>query len=158
MEQHEEDLEQTMMMKKQLEKKINEAFEEVDENKKDSAQWKNKYKKVQVSTDKKVNFEYYNDDNNKVEMDETRIMLEEQNEKNGLLERKFRKVDSELMEVIYSYKQIIDFTYIFKQIQQEILREANIRSLLEKDMDVLRHEKARLTEDIHVIIFSFIIK
>ena len=40
-------------------------------------------------------------------MDETRIMLEEQNEKNGLLERKFRKVDSELMEVIYSYKQII---------------------------------------------------
>ena len=53
MEQHEEDLEQTMMMKKQLEKKINEAFEEVDENKKDSAQWKNKYKKVQVSTDKK---------------------------------------------------------------------------------------------------------
>ena len=49
-EQHEEDLEQTMMMKKQMEKKINEAYEEVDENKKDSAQWKNKYKKVQVST------------------------------------------------------------------------------------------------------------
>ena len=49
MEQHEEDLEQTMMMKKQMEKKVNEAFEEVDENKKDSAQWKNKYKKVQVS-------------------------------------------------------------------------------------------------------------
>ena len=91
-------------------------------------------------------------------MDETRIMLEEQNEKNGLLERKFRKVDSELMEVIYSYKQIIDFIHIFKQIQQEILREANIRSLLEKDMDVLRHEKARLTDDIHVIIFNFIIK
>ena len=91
-------------------------------------------------------------------MDETRIMLEEQNEKNGLLERKFRKVDSELMEVIYSYKQIIDFIHIFKQIQQEILREANIRSLLEKDMDVLRHEKARLTDDIHVIIIIFIIK
>ena len=50
MEQHEEDLEQTLMMKKQMEKKINEAFEEVDENKKDSAQWKNKYKKVQVSS------------------------------------------------------------------------------------------------------------
>ena len=49
-EQHEEDLEQTMMMKKQMEKKMNEAYEEVDENKKDSAQWKNKYKKVQVSS------------------------------------------------------------------------------------------------------------
>ena len=44
-------------------------------------------------------------------MDETRIMLEEQNEKNGLLERKFRKVDSELMEVIYSYKQITDYLH-----------------------------------------------
>ena len=33
-----------------MEKKLNEAFEEVDENKKDSAQWKNKYKKVQVSS------------------------------------------------------------------------------------------------------------
>ena len=46
--QHEEDLEQMMMMKKQMEKKINEAYEEVDENKRDSAQWKNKYKKAQV--------------------------------------------------------------------------------------------------------------
>ena len=32
-------------------------------------------------------------------MDDTRILLEEQNEKNDLLERKFRKVDSELIEV-----------------------------------------------------------
>ena len=37
-------------------------------------------------------------------MDDTRILLEEQNEKNDLLERKFRKVDSELIEVgIYKY-------------------------------------------------------
>ena len=49
-EQHEEDLEQTMMMKKQMEKKIIEATEEVEESKRDSAQWKNKYKKVQVSS------------------------------------------------------------------------------------------------------------
>ena len=32
-------------------------------------------------------------------MDDTRIVLEEQNEKNEHLERKFRKVDSELIEV-----------------------------------------------------------
>ena len=57
-EQHEEDLEQTMMMKKQMEKKLNEAFEEVDENKKDSAQWKNKYKKVQVSSYQKYSILY----------------------------------------------------------------------------------------------------
>jgi len=80
-EQHEEDMEQLMMLKKQLEKKVNEAYDEVDEQKKDTAQWKNKYKKVQN------------------EMDDTRILLEEQNEKNDLLERKFRKVDSELIEI-----------------------------------------------------------
>merc|ERR1711892_718858 len=74
-------MEQLMMLKKQLEKKINEAYDEVDEQKKDTAQWKNKYKKVQN------------------EMDDTRILLEEQNEKNDLLERKFRKVDSELIEI-----------------------------------------------------------
>ena len=46
--QHEEDLEQMMTMKKQMEKKLNEAYEEVDDQKRDSAQWKNKYKKAQV--------------------------------------------------------------------------------------------------------------
>ena len=47
--QHEEDLEQMMTMKKQMEKKLNEAYEEVDDQKRDSAQWKNKYKKAQVN-------------------------------------------------------------------------------------------------------------
>ena len=37
-------------------------------------------------------------------MDDTRILLEEQNEKNEHLERKFRKVDSELIEVIRKIK------------------------------------------------------
>jgi len=114
--QHEEDLEQMMTMKKQMEKKLNEAYEEVDDQKRDSAQWKNKYKKAQS------------------EMDETRICLEEQNEKNELLERKFRKVDSELIEI-----------------QQEILREANIRGMLEKDMETLRQEKSKLTDEIHTL-------
>merc|ERR1719151_397860 len=112
--QHEEDLEQLMTVKKQMDKKLNEAYEEVDDQKRDSAQWKNKYKKAQS------------------EMDDTRIVLEEQNEKNEHLERKFRKVDSELIEI-----------------QQEILREANIRGILEKDMEVLRHEKSKLSEEIH---------
>ena len=46
--QHEEDLEQLMTVKKQMDKKLNEAYEEVDDQKRDSAQWKNKYKKAQV--------------------------------------------------------------------------------------------------------------
>ena len=42
-----------------MEKKLNEAYEEADEIRKDSAQWKNKYKKVQVSSysnKKKISF------------------------------------------------------------------------------------------------------
>merc|ERR1711915_907805 len=83
-EQHEEDMEQLMILKKQLEKKINEAYDEVDD------------------------------------------------EKNDLLERKFRKVDAELMEI-----------------QQEIHREASVRNRLEKDMEALRQDKTRLNDDIH---------
>ena len=46
----------------------------------------------------------------KGEINETRVLLDEQNEKNELLERKFRKVDSELMEVIImdNHDDIID--------------------------------------------------
>ena len=46
----------------------------------------------------------------KGEINETRVLLDEQNEKNELLERKFRKVDSELMEVIIidNYDDVID--------------------------------------------------
>ena len=35
------------------------------------------------------------------EINDTRVLLDEQNEKNELLERKFRKVDAELMEVSF---------------------------------------------------------
>merc|ERR1712098_939555 len=105
-----------MTMKKQMEKKLNEAYEEVDDQKRDSAQWRNKYKKAQS------------------EMDETRILLEEQNEKNDLLERKFRKVDSELIEI-----------------QQEIHREASVRNKLEKDMEALRQEKSRMNDELHTL-------
>merc|ERR1719219_2469832 len=81
LEQHEEDLEQTIVLKKQMEKKLNEAYEEVDEQKRDVAGWKKKTQKANS------------------EINETRVLLDEQNEKNELLERKFRKVDSELMEI-----------------------------------------------------------
>ena len=55
-------------------------------------------------------------------MDETRIMLEEQNEKNGLLERKFRKVDSELMEVTLRNKQNIDYLHFLTDPTRDFAR------------------------------------
>ena len=75
---------------------LNEAYEEVDEQKRDVAQWKKKTQKANsedVVFDELTNFVW------KGEINDTRVLLEEQNEKNELLERKFRKVDSELLEV-----------------------------------------------------------
>merc|ERR1711892_623659 len=118
-EQHEEDMEQLMMLKKQLEKKINEAYDEVDEQKKDTAQWKNKYKKVQD------------------EMDDTRILLEEQNEKNDLLERKFRKVDSELIEIQQEIHREASVRNLLEK-DMEALRKAKTR--LNEELHSLRLE------------------
>merc|ERR1719400_1565972 len=69
--QHEDDLEQLTAMKKQLEKKLNDAYEEVVD------QWKRKTQKIQG------------------EMNDTRLHLEEQASRNSMLEKKQRKFDSE---------------------------------------------------------------
>merc|ERR1719381_211852 len=76
--QHEDDLEQLMALKKQLEKKLNDAYEEVDEQRQVVAQWKRKTQKIQG------------------EMNDTRLLLEEQTSRNALLEKKQRKFDAEL--------------------------------------------------------------
>merc|ERR1719193_710044 len=72
--QHEDDLEQLMALKKQLEKKLNDAYEEVEEQRQVVAQWKKKTQKIQG------------------EMNDTRLLLEEQTSRNQLLEKKQRQV------------------------------------------------------------------
>merc|ERR1712223_2136479 len=76
--QHEDDLEQLVALKKQLEKKLNDAYEEVDEQRQVVAQWKRKTAKVQG------------------EQNDLRMLLEEQTSRNALLEKRARKFDSEL--------------------------------------------------------------
>merc|ERR1719429_845871 len=76
--QHEDDLEQLVALKKQLEKKLNDAYEEVDEQRQVVAQWKRKTQKIQG------------------EMNDTQLHLEEQASRNSMLEKKQRKFDSEL--------------------------------------------------------------
>merc|ERR1719462_493480 len=76
--QHEDDLEQLTALKKQLEKKLNDAYEEVDDQRQVVAQWKRKTQKIQG------------------EMNDTRLHLEEQASRNSMLEKKQRKFDSEL--------------------------------------------------------------
>merc|ERR1719443_831539 len=76
--QHEDDLEQLMALKKQLEKKLNDAYEEVDEQRQVVAQWKRKTQKVTG------------------ELNDTKLLLEEQTSRNTFLEKKQRKFDAEL--------------------------------------------------------------
>jgi myosin-18 len=76
--QHEHDLEQLIGLKKQLEKKLADAYEEVEEQRQVVAQWKRKSQKMTN------------------EMNDLRMLLEEQNSRNNLLEKRQRKFDSEL--------------------------------------------------------------
>lgn len=75
--QHEHDLEQLVGLKKQLEKKLADAYEEVEEQRQVVAQWKRKNQKMTN------------------EMNDLRMLLDEQNSRNNLLEKRQRKFDSE---------------------------------------------------------------
>ncbi|CAG9818729.1 unnamed protein product, partial [Phaedon cochleariae] len=75
--QHEDDLEQLVGLKKQLEKKLADSYEEVEEQRQVVGQWKRKVQKLNG------------------EMNDLRLLLEEQNGRNNLLEKKQRKFDSE---------------------------------------------------------------
>ncbi|KAJ8917234.1 hypothetical protein NQ315_002251 [Exocentrus adspersus] len=75
--QHEDDLEQLVGLKKQLEKKLADAYEEVEEQRQVVGQWKRKVQKMNGETN------------------DLRLLLEEQNARNNLLEKKQRKFDSE---------------------------------------------------------------
>ncbi|XP_048482248.1 unconventional myosin-XVIIIa isoform X3 [Plutella xylostella] len=76
--QHEDDLEQLVAVKKQLEKKVQDAYEEVEEQRAVAAQWKRKLQKLT------------ND------MADLRSLLDEQTCRNNLLEKRQRKFDAEL--------------------------------------------------------------
>lgn len=75
--QHEHDLDQLVGLKKQLEKKLADAYEEVEEQRQVVGQWKRKSQKLSS------------------EMNDLRMLLDEQNGRNNLLEKKQRKFDSE---------------------------------------------------------------
>ncbi|XP_068623509.1 unconventional myosin-XVIIIa isoform X1 [Battus philenor] len=76
--QHEDDLEQLVTVKKQLEKKVQDAYEEVEEQRAVAASWKRKLQKLT------------ND------MADLRSLLDEQTCRNNLLEKRQRKFDAEL--------------------------------------------------------------
>ncbi|XP_072750699.1 unconventional myosin-XVIIIb isoform X5 [Anoplolepis gracilipes] len=85
--QHEDDLEQLVGLKKQLEKKLADAYEEVEEQRQVVGQWKRRVQKLNG------------------EMHDLRLLLEEQTARNNLLEKKQRKFDSETQNLINDLRQ-----------------------------------------------------
>ncbi|XP_044261051.1 unconventional myosin-XVIIIa isoform X2 [Tribolium madens] len=104
--QHEDDLEQLVGLKKQLEKKLTDAYEEVEEQRQVVGQWKRKVQKLNG------------------EMNDLRLLLEEQNARNNLLEKKQRKFDSET-----------------QQLQEELKKERQAKERLAREKEVIMAEK-----------------
>ncbi|KYB27001.1 Unconventional myosin-XVIIIa-like Protein [Tribolium castaneum] len=104
--QHEDDLEQLVGLKKQLEKKLTDAYEEVEEQRQVVGQWKRKVQKLNG------------------EMNDLRLLLEEQSARNNLLEKKQRKFDSET-----------------QQLQEELKKERQTKDRLAREKEVIMAEK-----------------
>ena len=94
---------------------INDAYEEIDEQRQVVAQWKRKTQKVTG------------------ELNDTKLLLEEQTSRNTLLEKKQRKFDNELGMLNEDKKQ-----------------ESNQREKLQREVDALKAQKYGLEEQIHV--------
>ncbi|XP_046414951.1 unconventional myosin-XVIIIa isoform X3 [Neodiprion fabricii] len=99
--QHEDDLEQLVGLKKQLEKKLADAYEEVEEQRQVVGQWKRRVQKLNG------------------EMHDLRLLLEEQTARNNLLEKKQRKFDSETQNLMDDLRQE-------KTLRERITREKEL--------------------------------
>ncbi|XP_049292191.1 unconventional myosin-XVIIIa isoform X1 [Anopheles funestus] len=111
--QHEHDLEQLVGLKKQLEKKLSDAYEEVEEQRQVVAQWKRKAQKMTN------------------EMNDLRMLYEEQNSRNNLLEKRQRKFDAEC-----------------QTLQDSARQEKQAKERLTREKDVLMAEKCKLEQTV----------
>ncbi|XP_018790363.1 PREDICTED: unconventional myosin-XVIIIa isoform X1 [Bactrocera latifrons] len=111
--QHEHDLEQLVGLKKQLEKKLSDAYEEVEEQRQVVGQWKRKAQKMTN------------------EMNDLRMLLEEQNGRNNVLEKKQRKFDAEC-----------------QSLQDAARQERVTKDRLSREKDVLIAEKFTLEQNL----------
>jgi len=114
--QHEDDLDTLMATKKQLEKKLHDAYEEVEDQRQVVVQWKRKTQKIQG------------------EMNDTRLLLEEQTSRNDLLEKKQRKFDTELAMV-----------------QDDRRQEEMAREKVQRELENIRTKEARAQDQIQAM-------
>ncbi|XP_035221427.1 uncharacterized protein LOC118194387 isoform X2 [Stegodyphus dumicola] len=111
--QHEEEMEQKTMLKKASDKRLAEALEDVEEERQVANQWKRKAQKLGS------------------ELQDIRLMLEEQMARNGELEKKQRRFDAELSAA-----------------QEEIKKERLLREKITREKEQALHEKYSLEQDV----------
>lgn len=111
--QHEEEMEQSLMLKKAADKRLTEALEDVEEERQVVNQWKRKAQKLGA------------------ELQDLRLMLEEQMARNGELEKKQRRFDAELSAA-----------------QEELRKEHQLREKLIRDKDQAQLEKYSLEQEL----------
>lgn len=100
---------------------LNDAYEEVDEQRQVVAQWKRKTQKVQG------------------EMNDLKLLLEEQNSRNILLEKKQRKFDAEIANL-----------------NEEKKHEIGRGEKLQKEVEQLKALKFQLEDQVHVSTHHFL--
>lgn len=120
--QHEDDLEQLVGLKKQLEKKLSDSYDEIEEQKQFVNQWKRKVQKLNG------------------EMNDLKLLLEEQYSRNNILEKKQRKFDSEI-----------------QLLNDEIKQEKLQRERLAREKEVVISEKFSLESGLLVTNLSLIV-
>ncbi|XP_042862173.1 protein piccolo-like isoform X4 [Penaeus japonicus] len=114
--QQEDDYDQLVLMKKQLEKKVADAYEETDEQRQVVAQMKRKCQRLQA------------------EMNDLKILLEEQTSRNNLLEKKQRKFDQEMMAV-----------------QEELRGERSNKEKIQRERDQILSQKYSFEQEVSTL-------
>lgn len=114
--QHEDDLEQQHASKKALDRKLSEALDEADRMRQTVGQWKRKVQRLNA------------------EMNDLKIMLDEQTARNETLEKKQRKFDLELSTA-----------------QDESRQERSHKERIQRERDLANGEKYSLEQDLHTL-------
>ncbi|GFW41862.1 unconventional myosin-XVIIIa [Trichonephila clavipes] len=138
--QQEEEMEQKALMKKASDKRLAEALEDVDEERQIANQWKRKAQKCGA------------------ELQDLRLMLEEQMARNGELEKKQRRFDAELSA---AQEEIKKERILREKFMREKEQAVNEKYSLEQDLqsakldaDMLHEKIAQLTRELDELTLS----
>lgn len=114
--EHEDDLEQSVGVRKQLERKLNDMGGEIEEQRQIVAKWRKKLQKTQG------------------EMNDIKLLLEEQTARNAILEKKQRKFDHDLSLA-----------------SQDLKTERDARENVQKDLDSTKLAKFGLEDQLNAV-------